>query len=178
MLETIPGKIEIEDLPYLLLVDKDKFPKCSCIYFAYLGETVLYVGRASNLLQRWRNHHRQADLDSFGTVKLAWLEVNNLHLLPAIEKVLIQYFKPLLNQHLIQIRKHKTELGKVSERRKKHLESHGFKPSGDAPLRRSPVSVKLPPKLDEFVRSQPNRNQWLIAAIEAAYQRELENQSA
>ncbi len=32
-------------------------------------------------------------------------------------------------------------------------------------LSRSPVSVKLPPDLDEYVRSLPNRNQWLIDAV-------------
>ena len=53
----------------------------------------------------------------------------------------------------------------LTEKRKKHLEEHGYKPLGSEPLRRSPVSVKLPADLDEYVRSQPNRNQWLIAAI-------------
>ena len=45
------------------------------------------------------------------------------------------------------------------------LKEHDYKPLGDQALRRNPVSVKLPPELDDYVRSQPNRNQWLIAAI-------------
>ncbi len=47
----------------------------------------------------------------------------------------------------------------------KHLKEHQFKPLEEQPLRRVPVSVKLPPEMDDYVRSQPNRNQWLIAAI-------------
>lgn len=53
----------------------------------------------------------------------------------------------------------------LTDKRKKHLDEYGYKPLGDKPLRRTPVSVKLPEDLDEYVRSQPNRNQWLIAAI-------------
>jgi len=66
----------------------------------------------------------------------------------------------------------------LTEKRKKHLEEHGYKPIGDQPLRRTPVSVKLPPELDEYVRSQPNRNQWLIAAIAEKVERELQQESA
>lgn len=56
-----------------------------------------------------------------------------------------------------------------------HLKAYAFKSDGDVPLRRTPVSVKLPPDLDEYARSQPNRNQWLIAAtaLLAAVEKEL-----
>lgn len=60
----------------------------------------------------------------------------------------------------------------LTEKRKKHLEEHGYRSLGDQPLRRTPVSVKLPPELDEYVRSQPNRNQWLIAAVAEKIARE------
>jgi len=55
----------------------------------------------------------------------------------------------------------------MTKTRKKaeHLKPYDFKPLGEQPLRRTPVSVKLPPDLDEYVRSQPNRNQWLITAV-------------
>lgn len=53
----------------------------------------------------------------------------------------------------------------MARKKAEHLKPHDFKPLGGEPLRRIPVSVKLPPDLDEYVRSQPNRNQWLIAAI-------------
>ena len=49
-----------------------------------------------------------------------------------------------------------------------------FKPQyGDKPMARKPVSVLLPIELDEFVRSQPNRTQWLREAIVEKYEREV-----
>lgn len=32
-------------------------------------------------------------------------------------------------------------------------------------LSKTPISLKLPKELDEYVRSLPNRNQWLIDAV-------------
>lgn len=66
----------------------------------------------------------------------------------------------------------------LTKKLEKHLEEHGYKPLGDKPLRRTPVSVKLPDELDDYVRSQPNRNQWLIAAIKEKVRQELEQASA
>lgn len=41
-----------------------------------------------------------------------------------------------------------------------------FKSEGEhSSLSKSPVSVRLPKDLDEFVRSLPNRNQWIIDAV-------------
>lgn len=53
----------------------------------------------------------------------------------------------------------------LSEKRKKHLEEHGYKALGKKPLVRKAVAVKLPEDLYEHVRAQPNMNQWLIAAV-------------
>ena len=53
----------------------------------------------------------------------------------------------------------------MPRKKAEHLKPHDFKPLGGEPLRRSPVSVKLPPELDDYVRAQSNRNQWLIAAV-------------
>ena len=44
---------------------------------------------------------------------------------------------------------------------------------GDKPLCRKPVSVLLPPDMDEFVRSRPNRTEWLRKAIAAQYQKDM-----
>lgn len=48
---------------------------------------------------------------------------------------------------------------------KEYLREHRIKPLGREPLSKIPVSVRLPKDLDEIVRSQPNRNQWIIEAI-------------
>lgn len=48
---------------------------------------------------------------------------------------------------------------------KQYLKEHQYQPLGKEALSRNPVSVKLPKDLDEYVRSLPNRNQWLIEAV-------------
>lgn len=60
----------------------------------------------------------------------------------------------------------------MPRRKPEQLKEFDYKPLGEQPLHRSPVSVKLPPEMDEYVRSQPNRNQWLIAAIAEKIARE------
>ena len=66
----------------------------------------------------------------------------------------------------------------MPRRKPEQLKQHDFKPLGTQALSRSPVSVKLPPELDSYVRSLPNRNQWLIAAIAAQIERESSQQEA
>ena len=63
---------------------------------------------------------------------------------------------------------------KVSEKSLDNLKL-GRLPMGEKPLKSSPVSVKLPEELDEYVRSKPNRNQWLIEAVRAAIEKELQS---
>ena len=48
---------------------------------------------------------------------------------------------------------------------KEYLKEHQFEPLGKEALSRTPVSVKLPKDLDDYVRSLPNRNRWLIDAV-------------
>lgn len=48
----------------------------------------------------------------------------------------------------------------------------GRLPAGEAALSSKTVTVRLPCELDEYVRSQPNRNQWLTKVIREAIQRE------
>ena len=46
-----------------------------------------------------------------------------------------------------------------------HLREYQYETEGKYHgLSSKPVSVKLPPEVDEYVRSQSNRNQWMIEA--------------
>ncbi len=63
---------------------------------------------------------------------------------------------------------------KISEKSLENLKL-GRRPIGEVALSSSPVSVKLPQELDEYVRSKPNRNQWLIEVIREAKERELQS---
>lgn len=103
-----PESVNPLNLPSLPLEWRKGFPKCPAIYFAISGEKILYIGRAKNLLRRWRHHHRQAELETVEEVKIAWLEVNDIQLLPVVEKALIQYFRPQFNYVLIAVRKPKS----------------------------------------------------------------------
>lgn len=77
---------------------RSQLPTTSAIYFAIdATKTVQYIGRSTNPQQRWMSHHRYEQLSNLGGVRIAWLEVSDLELLPEIEKALIDWFQPLLN---------------------------------------------------------------------------------
>lgn len=97
--------LNVHTLPSVSLEDKQSLPKCSCIYLVYSGNRILYIGRAVNLARRWANHHREAELKTFDSVEISWLEVGNVELLKEIEKTLIQHFKPVLNHQLVTVKK-------------------------------------------------------------------------
>lgn len=64
---------------------------------------------------------------------------------------------------------------KISEKSLENLKIRQ-QPLGDVALSRKALAVKLPPELDEYVRSKPNKNRWLNEVIKAAV--EAEQQSA
>lgn len=39
---------------------------------------------------------------------------------------------------------------------------------------RKPITVKLPPEIDAWVRTLPNKSEWLRQAIADAYQRDIQ----
>ena len=90
-----PESLDLSTLPSVLLKNRLMLPKISGIYFAMSNGTVQYIGRSTNLYQRWAAHHRYSDLHPDSHI--AWIEISNVHLLPEIEKALIAWFKPQLN---------------------------------------------------------------------------------
>lgn len=77
-------------------------PECPAIYFVLDPENrVLYIGRATNLLSRWKGHHRCEQLQRIHKktpVRLAWLDYSQTpHLLAQVEDEFIQHYQPLLN---------------------------------------------------------------------------------
>lgn len=48
-----------------------------------------------------------------------------------------------------------------------------FKAISDRNMSSKPVAVALPTEVDEWVRSLPNRSEWLRKAIVDAYEREI-----
>lgn len=87
-------------LPSLPLKERSLLPATSCIYFAIDCQGVVqYIGRSLNLQQRWMQHHRQSDLEKVDGVQIAWLAIDTPELLPEIERALIEWFSPPLNDH-------------------------------------------------------------------------------
>lgn len=105
-----PSTIDLNSLPSVPLEKKNELPEISGIYFAInsLG-AVQYIGRSRNINQRWQNHRRLHELKkSKIPIKIGWLKIDSLDLLPATEKLLIQYFNPPVNDW----REHKTKAKK------------------------------------------------------------------
>lgn len=94
-----PG-FDLSKLPSLSLSQRISLPECPAIYFALDSRNrVLYIGQATNLVARWKNHHREyhlEEIDKDYPVRIAW-QVWNEEGLNEAEKYLIENFQPLLN---------------------------------------------------------------------------------
>jgi len=94
-----PQKLDLKSLPWLPLEEKSSFPRKSAIYFAIDStEKVQYIGRSNNVYQRWINHHKYNHLANIGNIKISYLFIDNLELLPEIETALIEWYQPPLNK--------------------------------------------------------------------------------
>ena len=153
------------ELPALPLESRKNFPTCPACYFAISGNKIFYIGKASNLLKRWAGHHRYAELEQHTDVKIAWIEFNDPSLLPIVETALIQHFKPLLNQRKVRICKPRTR-GRLGNPQAflKICEN----------MAELPLAVRVPAHIDKYVRSLPNRAEWLREAIEDKWRKETQ----
>lgn len=94
-----PCEINLNKLPSVYLTTKNKLPKKAGIYFVLDNESnVVYVGKTVNFYRRWLQHHRYNQLTELNYTKISYLYVDNIELLSSIEKALINYFKPKLNE--------------------------------------------------------------------------------
>lgn len=94
--------INLASLPSLPLSQRNRLPFCPAIYFALDSkDRVLYIGRAVNLVERWKDHHRLDQLTRIhkrSPVRLLWLDCSgNIGQLATWETYYISFFKPLLN---------------------------------------------------------------------------------
>ena len=99
-------KLDLSKLPSVPLSQKANLDRCSAIYFALdSNNNVLYVGKAINLLFRWRNHHRFEQLSQINRtnlVRLLWWECTlEQQVLTQAEKHFIKVYKPLLNNSIV-----------------------------------------------------------------------------
>lgn len=66
-------------------------------------------------------------------------------------------------------------MGNLTEKNRRDYETR-FKARYREPMARKPVSVILPVDKDEYVRSLPNRTEWLREAIAEKIEREINKQ--
>ena len=93
-----PESLNVPSLPSVSLEDKKMLPKIPGIYFAIDSQgTVQYIGRSTNIRNRWKHHEKYSRLKRLNLIKLAWLEIDNVLLLNEIEQALIDWFEPPFN---------------------------------------------------------------------------------
>jgi len=93
-----PSNINPLSLPSVSLEQRSQLPTKPCIYFAIDSQGVVqYIGRSNNPRNRWQSHHKGIELALMGGVQIAYLE-SAVDLMPEIERALITYFCPPLNQ--------------------------------------------------------------------------------
>lgn len=92
-------------LPFVSLAERRQLPTCAAIYIAIdANHRILYVGKAKNLAERWKNHHRLyklQEIDKESPVRIAW-QPWNIEDLDEAEKSLIINFHPLLNNTKVE----------------------------------------------------------------------------
>jgi len=93
-----PTELTLAALPSVAFEARRDLPTVQGIYFASVPGTMLYIGKAKNINQRWLGHHRKADVAAWKGVTLSWLAFDgSAELLDEIERACIEYFNPVLN---------------------------------------------------------------------------------
>lgn len=88
---------DLFSLPSVDLCSKKDLPPVSCVYFVVDAASVVqYVGKASNLALRWKQHHRFEQLCGMGEIRIYWLSAP-VESIGEIEKVFIEKLCPPLN---------------------------------------------------------------------------------
>ena len=116
-----PSNINPFCLPFLPFEQKRNLPNCAAIYFVLQEKKILYIGRSTNLMQRWSGHHKLKEILSLETnLRIAWLECSEIGLLSEIEAALIKHLKPSLNRRrIITTSKATNNIGKEIKTREK-----------------------------------------------------------
>ena len=103
MLAIDPKDVNPLDLPSLPLESRRSLPDISALYFVLdEDDELLYIGRANNLVKRWRGHGHDLfiDIEQLGldlnNLRIAWLKCDK-RLINSSETKFIARLKPLLN---------------------------------------------------------------------------------
>jgi hypothetical protein len=95
--------LDVHTIPFLTLPSvpftaRTRLPHCAAIYFVLNASgTVLYVGQSIDIASRWIKHHHEITLANRQATRIAWLVMDDVSLLDAIEDACIAYFAPACN---------------------------------------------------------------------------------
>ena len=100
----------LDNLPAVKLLAKEKLPDTAGIYFAVdESDRLLYIGKAKNINKRWVNHHRYHQLEKINKknpIFLKWYECENDEIiLTQLENYFIETYHPELNQTKVKLKK-------------------------------------------------------------------------
>lgn len=165
----------IQTLPSVPLEFRELIPETSGLYFAVAPshiQPILYIGKAQNIQERWKSHHRLRDLQVVANigipVSLAWLDfAASDEILYQQETCLIQQFRPPLNNlpsrdaYLVRLE------GRIAL-----LESQARTPDSQlAQLEEKVAALEEKTKVLNLAESEP---QALLAPSEIKYSNEAE----
>lgn len=85
-----------QSFPCVSFKDRGKLPPIPAIYLVFSSNNLLYVGRSSNLRQRWQSHHRHHQFKLIEGLQIAWFECHADNL-PVVESTLIDLLDPEYN---------------------------------------------------------------------------------
>lgn len=94
--KVVVGMLE-QSLPSVLVSERGKLPAIPAIYLVWLYNKLLYIGRTSNLKQRWTGHHRILHFVNAGeNCRISWFQIDadDLSTLPSLEASLIELLEP------------------------------------------------------------------------------------
>ena len=94
---SIAQNINLTDLPYVLIADKNNLPDTPGVYLVESRNAILYIGMTeSSLSFRWRQHHRAHQVESQFVDPRIYYYVCSEDSARELESALIQKFNPLL----------------------------------------------------------------------------------
>lgn len=117
-----PQTLDLASLPSVALEKKNKLPRTCGIYIVLKNENeVQYIGKSIDINRRWLQHHRYKEFKKIGNIKIAYLTFNDPKLLKDIESDLISWFKPCLNNTIINSLSLREKLNKTRIIKNNHL---------------------------------------------------------
>lgn len=99
-----PELVNLKSLPFVSIEDRHLLPDSQGIYFVIdADDKIQYIGKvfgSKGFCKRWENsrHHRYDQLIKLESVKIAYLETDNIESIDQLEKDFIALYKPILNK--------------------------------------------------------------------------------